>query len=315
MKNKIRNKNSTHVINYLNEHLLVTVDPSETILSASLKEHINHTHVCGGNAMCSSCRVIIEKGLENCVPRNEKEIIVAKKLGFSPELRLACQTTLLGDVTLTKPVLDAIDIEIASLIISESGGNRIGEEKELTILFADIEGYTSFTESVPAYDLVHILNRYYYLFGKIIKKKNGQIIDYYGDGLLAVFGLNSKKKMEFDCVSAGILMMQELESFNDYLHKFLNHRFKIRVGIHTGKVIVGNIGFKGMRKLAVIGDAVNFASRIDDINKELNTSFLVSKNTYEKVAHEFSFGNMYEVEIKGKKGRHQLYELELFGAR
>jgi len=148
------------------------------------------------------------------------------------------------------------------------------------------------------------------MMGKIIRKNNGEIIDYYGDGLLAVFGLKTPDKMEFDGVTTGIQMMEEVESFNEYLQKYLQHRFKIRIGIHTGKVIVGNIGFRGMRKLAVIGDAVNFASRIDHINKELKTSFLVSKSIYDKVAGDFPFGNSYDVEVKGKKGKHQLYELK-----
>ncbi len=313
MKNGANGKDSAHVMNHLNEKRMITVDPGETILSASLKAEIDHTHVGGGNALCSSCRVVIEEGVENVIPRNDKETAVAEKLGFTPELRLACQTTLLGDISISKPELDAVDIAIASLTIAERGENKIGEEKKLTILFADIEEYTSFTESVQAFDLVHVLNRYYYLMGKIIRKNNGRIIDYYGDGLLAVFGFVKPETMEFDCVTTGVEMMEEVESFNEYLHQFLKHRFKIRIGIHTGNVIVGNIGFKGMRKLAVIGDAVNFASRIDNINKELKTNFLVSVDTYKKVANDFSFGNTHSVEVKGKKGKHTLYELPLGG--
>ena len=96
--------------------------------------------------------------------------------------------------------------------------NKIGVEKRLTILFADIEGYTPFTESVQAFDLVYVLNRYYYLMGKIIKKHHGKIIDYYGDGLLAVFGFDKQETMEIDSVSAGIEMMNEMKSFNIYLN-------------------------------------------------------------------------------------------------
>ncbi|MDN5213354.1 adenylate/guanylate cyclase domain-containing protein [Fulvivirgaceae bacterium BMA12] len=313
MTDKISTKESMgtqYVINYLNEERRITVSPEETILEASLKADIRHPHVCGSNARCSSCRVVVERGIENCSERSEEAGRVATKLGFGPELRLACQTTVKGDIAIRKPKMDATDIEIASLTIAESGENKIGEEKQLTIAFVDIEGYTAFTESVQAYDLVHVLNRYYYVMGKVIRKYNGQIIDYYGDGLLAVFGFKDPEQMAHDGVAAGKAMMKEVESFNDYLHGFLKHKFKIRVGIHTGKVIVGNIGFKGMRKLAVIGDAVNFASRIDHANKELNTRFLVSAATYEKVGGDFSFVKEHEVEVKGKKGVHKLYELK-----
>ena len=83
---------SIHHIHYVNEHRSIKVDTVETMLSAFLRERIEHPHVCGGNAMCSSCRVVVEEGIINCASRNEKEVIVAKKLGFGPEVRLACQT-------------------------------------------------------------------------------------------------------------------------------------------------------------------------------------------------------------------------------
>lgn len=299
----------TNTIKCLNEKRLIDVQPNQTILEAALNSDINHPHICGGHALCSSCRVRIAKGIENCMSRNEKEKYVATKLGFTPELRLACQTTIKGDISITKPELDKIDIEIASLTLLERGENKIGDEQNLSIIFADIENYTSFTESVQPYDLVNAINRYYYMMGNVIQKYSGKVIDYYGDGLLAVFGIDRNENMEFDCVTAGIAMMKEVEVFNDYLYKYLKHRFKIRIGIHTGKVIIGNIGFKGSRKLAVIGDAVNFASRIDDINKELNTNFLISHTTYKKVVNEFTIRQEYEVEVEGKTGKHLVYEL------
>lgn len=300
----------TYTIEYINHGQKVEGMAGASILATSIKSKIEHTMVCGGNARCSSCRVFIRRGLEVCSPRNEHEELVAKRLGFPDEVRLACQTIPSGNISIYKPPIDDTEIAIASLTIAERTDHKIGEERTLSVLFADIEGYTTFTEAVEAYDLVFVLNRYYYIMGKIIKKHDGRIIDYYGDGLLAAFGFEDPDKMEHNAIKVGELMFEELKSFNKWLYRYLRHKFKIRIGISTGKVIVGNIGFKTMRKLAVIGNAVNFASRIDSANKDLGTHFLVSKETYEKVKDDFEFGDSHLVEVKGKSGTHELYELK-----
>src|SRR6266508_2853639 len=96
-------------IRYLPDERDVEAGQEETILATSLRCGIMHTHVCGGNARCSTCRVLILEGLENCPPRNEKEQKMADRRNFSPTVRLACQTTVTGDVVLRRLVLDDDD--------------------------------------------------------------------------------------------------------------------------------------------------------------------------------------------------------------
>ena len=83
-------------LTYANEKA-VEVDAATTVLQASLQNGIPHTHVCGGNAKCSTCRILILVGLEHCCPRNEKEQKMADRRNFSLNVRLACQTTIRGD--------------------------------------------------------------------------------------------------------------------------------------------------------------------------------------------------------------------------
>ncbi|MFH1487375.1 MAG: 2Fe-2S iron-sulfur cluster-binding protein [Pseudomonadota bacterium] len=78
------------------DNITIEASPGSTILEATLKADINHVHICGGNARCSTCRVYVMDGLENCLPRNEKEKLVAEKLGFPQDIRLACQTSITG---------------------------------------------------------------------------------------------------------------------------------------------------------------------------------------------------------------------------
>ena len=146
----------------------IYASPDSTILEAMLKAKINHTHVCGGNAQCTTCRVYIMDGLNNCLPRNEKEKRLAEKLGLPRDIRLACQTRISGNITIRRPVVDELDIKIVLKQLGDTAGTKLGHEKNLAILFTDIENYTEFTEALPAYDVVHVLNRYYQTMNEIV---------------------------------------------------------------------------------------------------------------------------------------------------
>ena len=77
----------------------ISASPDSTVMEAMLKAKIDHIHVCGGNARCTTCRIYIIDGLSNCLPRNEKEKLLADKLGFTENIRLACQTRISGTRT------------------------------------------------------------------------------------------------------------------------------------------------------------------------------------------------------------------------
>src|SRR5436305_8583209 len=179
---------------YVIQNRVIEAEPDETILQASLRAAIPHAHACGGHARCSTCRVQIVEGLDRCAPRNEKENELAARLHFSPEIRLACQTTVNGDVKLRRLVLDAEDIKLTAQPSRADATAPIGEEKKLAILFADIRGFTPFAERLLPYDVVHVLNRYYYEVGRAISEHGGRIDNYMGDGLLALFGIDDTKE-------------------------------------------------------------------------------------------------------------------------
>ena len=295
-------------IEILPDHKNIDIQNGQTILEASLAASISHAHVCGGSAKCSSCRVIVLEGIENCSPREEEEEDLAHKLGFTEKVRLACQTKVNGSITVRRPVLDEVDIMMVSSV-DRNGANSIGQEKEATLLFADIEGYTAFTETSLPYDVVHMLNRYYYQMGKVIKAHNGFIMDYFGDGFLAIFGLEESTDHAMEGVNAGLEMQSEIQNLNPYFKNLFGNNFNVRIGINSGNVIVGSIGLTGMRKLAAIGDAVNFAARIESANKDLNTHFLISESTYLRTKDKITIKNEFEISVKGKKGTHKVFEV------
>lgn len=287
----------------------VETDTTTTILQTSLQANIPHTHVCGGNARCSTCRVEILDGLEHCAPRNEKERVLADRLSFGPSIRLACQTTVIDDVTLKPLVLDDEDVELTNQLSAKGASRHVGQEKHVAILFADIRGFTAFSEALPPYDVIHVLNRYFNRVDKVISRNGGYINNYMGDGLMALFGVEDPTGAPFRAVKAGLEMLEAVEGLRPYLQAQYRTNFRIGIGVHYGEVVVGTVGAAGKAALTAIGDAVNFASRIEAANKPAGTAFLISEETYVCVRERVRVGKRIPATIPGKTGEYILYEV------
>lgn len=296
-------------ITYQNEKVIDT-DAATPILQASLQNGIPHTHVCGGNARCSTCRVLILEGLENCRPRNEKEQKMADRRNFSLMVRLACQTTITGDVTLRRLVLDEEDEE---LVVEEVRGGAaprsVGDERPIAILFSDIRNFTAFSEVQLPYDVIHTLNRYFNRVGPIVTRHHGQIDNFVGDGLIALFGLEDSAGATLDAVRAGLDMLQAVEAMQPYFEAQFKTNLHIGIGVHYGEAVLGAVGVGERRRLTAIGDAVNLASRIESANKEAGTRFLISQDAFEQVRGRVQVGRQFDLTIKGKSGKYTLHQV------
>lgn len=300
----------SHIIRLFKENKEIDCSEDRTILEATLAAGVNHAHACGGQGKCSTCRVSVMEGIENCDPRNSEEQEIADKLNFPEQIRLACQTKILGDVSIRRMVSDKVDMDIISEQFSSDSGVAIGSQKKLTIVFTDIVNYTSFAERFPPYDIVHVLGRYYRIMNAVIKEHNGIISDVAGDGILAVFGTDKTDANSVqDAVDAINGMNKKLETFNEYLQENFNVQFRIRAGVHYGNVIVGPFDTGEMKKLAVIGDNVNYASRIESANKEFGTELLLSEDAYREIESRYPKHNSFDATLKGKTGRYTLFEI------
>lgn len=300
-------------LHFLPDEKKIDARPDETILQASLRAGNAHAHACGGNAQCSTCRVWVLNGIDHCRPRNTREAALAERLGFSPQLRLACQTTVSGPVKLRRLVLDDDDLEIANQLGRQQAG-LVGQEKRVAILFSDIRGFTSFAEALPPYDVIYVLNRYFQQVGKAIYRHGGYIDNYMGDGLMAVFGAQDPAdapagSATFNAVRAGLEMLEAQENFKPYLLATYNRSFEIGIGVHFGPAVLGALGYADSQKPSTIGDAVNLASRIEAANKDAGTRFLISEAAHREVQDRVRAGRQVTVDLKGKTGRYTLVEI------
>ena len=287
----------------------IEASEQETILQALLRHGIPHAHVCGGNARCSTCRLLILEGLQYFSPRSPKEQRIAERLHFPPTIRLACQTQISGPVRIRRLIIDDEDVELHNLTSPNNHSAVVGVEKGMFILFADIQGFTAFAETLMPYDVVHVLNRYFNLMDKAIRHQQGYINSYMGDGLMALFETADPAAGAEQSIRAGLAMLLEVAKMQPYLQELYHRSFNIRIGLHYGQVVAGAIGALGDRKQTVIGDAVNMASRIETANKEIGSRFLISETVYELVKNKISVGKIAEVNLPGKSQVHNLFEV------
>lgn len=288
----------------------VDSDDDATILETALRAGLPHMHVCGGRARCSTCRVLVQDGLAHCSPPTEPERVLCERLHFEPQIRLACQTRVTGPVRLRRLVLDELDVALAS----ENNGKAVqcaaGSEQAVAVMFSDIRGFTSMVEALLPYDVIHLLNRYFALTGAVVRSHGGYVDNYIGDGLLAVFNQSSPIQACCQAVSAGLQMLQAVERFSPYVQSVYGRELRIGIGIHFGTVVVGTVGVaQGNQRETVIGDTVNFASRIEEANKDQRTSLLISEKVQEILGERIELGASHQLRIRGKRGTHALYEV------
>lgn len=271
-----------HFVNFKGEKT-VAVGQDETLLEASLNAGIPHYHACGGKGQCTTCRVLVIEGQEHLSAPNSCELALKKVKKLPAVERLACQTLVTGSgVEVQRLIRDDTDRYIFTGENSGDTIGEIGECRKLALFFIDIRSFTPFLETNLPFDVIHIMRRIFGLFKNAILQYNGSIIDTAGDGLYAVFGMNSNIRQAAEmAVLAGLRILADLHIFNNtYLRPYFKHTFEAGIGVHTGRVVVGNVGIGLSQNLTVMGYPVNIAARLQDATKTLNNSFVISAAAY-----------------------------------
>ena len=285
---------------YFDQKPPIPLQADTTVLAQALAHGLDVAHICKGHARCSTCRVVVLDG--SLPPRNEQEQRLADKLGFPEHVRLSCQLKADRPMKLRRVIRDQVDHQL----LAQSNN---ATERLVAILFSDIRSFTSFSERHLSYDIVHILNRYFTCMGDAILANHGQIDKYIGDGLMAIFGLNSDEHPARLAYKAALEMQHKLVDFNHYLFEAYGERFEIgsegpQMSIHYGEAVLGNLGHPQRASYTAIGDAVNIASRIESATKGISP-LLVSEQVYSELG---ALGwQSIEIDLKGKSEALRLY--------
>jgi class 3 adenylate cyclase/CHASE2 domain-containing sensor protein len=184
-----------------------------------------------------------------------------------------------------------------------------GETRTVTILFSDVAGFTSLSETLPPGELVRLMNAYLSAMTEIVQKHKGYVDNFIGDAIIAVFGAPlSDPDHARHAVACAIECRRRLAELNRDTAAFAGRRLEARIGLNTGEVLVGNIGSKDRLKYTVMGDAVNLASRLEGANKVYRTAILVSEDTVAAAGPGFEFREIDRVRVKGRAKAVAIYE-------
>ena len=295
-------------ITYHEDDVVVQVDDQTSILHASIANRIPHFRECGGQGRCTTCRVQILDGIDHVTPRTPREERVAQERDWDMFTRLACQTRVTGSVRVRRLVRSP---ETVSFIQTETLRNTPVQEIPVGILVADIRSFTPFVDSHLPYDVYHILNRFFGELGEPILLNGGLIYQYVGDEIVGLFGVQGVEPEQacLGALRAGLGMIHALDRLNDRIEADFGVRLEIRVGAHYGPLIIGYLGHPAQREFSVVGDAMNVASRIENMNEILGTTFLASRDLLDHVPRALRTGFEGNVALKGKSGRHALAEI------
>lgn len=185
-----------------------------------------------------------------------------------------------------------------------------GREMDATVFFSDIRNFTGLSEKMSPKELVSNLNEYFTIASEIILEHDAMLDKYIGDAIMAIFGapLQSDKHAVNACLAA--IQAQDIlgkhYSVNDHGNRTA---FETRIGLNSGKMVIGNIGSLKRLDYTAIGDSVNLASRLEGVNKEFGTQIIISESTYELARDEVEARELDFLRVKGKQLPIRIYEL------
>ncbi len=190
----------------------------------------------------------------------------------------------------------------------KSGGvDMVTDEREVTVLFADLEGFTALAEELPAADVIRMLNRVFERMTEVIFSLEGTLDKFRGDGLMAFFGAPLTMDNHAErAVEAALQMQAALQELNPQNPE--GRVLRMRIGINSGSVVVGDIGSPQRKDYTAIGDVVNTASRLEsDVARA--GEVIIGESTWTRVEPDFDCEPLGEVQLKGKEKRVQPFRV------
>ena len=185
-----------------------------------------------------------------------------------------------------------------------------GEEREATVMFSDVAGFTTISESLSAEDLVQLLNAYLTPMTEIIMATGGSVDKYQGDGIMAEWGVPfaDSDHARQACLAA-LDQQARLAAIREDLHRRFGHYLRVRMGLNSGVVSAGNMGSSGHFSYTVMGDAVNLAARLEPANKDYGTSIIIADSTFQLARDDVEARLLDKIIVKGKTMPIQIHEL------
>lgn len=185
--------------------------------------------------------------------------------------------------------------------LSGAGGEPQAFRRQVTILFADLRGFTALCDRLSPEAVVPVLNGYFERMSAAIAEHHGHVTELVGDGILALFGaLEANPWQAQDAVKAALRMRASLQRYNIELNAAGKPTLRMGIGIHSGDVVAGVMGNQRLSKFSVVGDAINVASRVEGLTRIHDVDILITDTVKAALAEGFALREMAATPIKGK---------------
>ena len=184
--------------------------------------------------------------------------------------------------------------------ILEKRSLDIAETREVTILFADLRGFTAMSEQMDAPALVRLLNKYFQRMDRAVDEHSGFISKFIGDGLLVLFGaLHHNPWQSTDAVKAALKMQQQVRTLNETIDAPDLPDLSLSIGIHRGPVVAGIVGSFEVKEFTVVGRHVNLAARVEELTRRHGTDILITDAVKDDLDPSISLTEQPPEPVKG----------------
>ncbi|MCP3986930.1 MAG: adenylate/guanylate cyclase domain-containing protein [bacterium] len=238
-----------------------------------------------------------------------------RSLREAKRLREHVKTTACDLETLQTSFARFVPSEVIEQVIS-SGTSTSGERKEVTVLFADLVGFTALSENLEPARLVQILNGYFERMSRAVSDNRGHVSTFLGDGILALFGaLQPNPWQANNAARAALAMRREIEEYNLELAGQGLPALAIGVGLHRGSGVAGLVGSRDLLQFAFVGRVVNTAARLQDFTRGCDTDILITEAVRRDLDPRFVLRPMAPASLRGIENPVATFSLEGFEER
>ncbi len=277
----------------------IRVPKGLTVLEASYRHHVPHANVCGGKGRCSTCRIRIVGDRSGLPEPSAREAFVLERVGASgdPAVRLACQLRPSRDITIV-PLLPP---QVGTSFVHSKTRIHPGEERYIVSMFVDMRGSTQMAADQLPFDTVFIVNRFLGAISQAVIRSGGKVNQYLGDGLLALFGVDTDPQSACrQALKAAAMVAKNVEHLNQQLAETERNVIRFGIGINGGEVIIGDVGHGENIAFTALGDAVNVAARLQDMSKELESEVVISDEVYQTAGLPCEELQRKEITVRGR---------------
>jgi adenylate cyclase len=249
-----------------------------TVLDASRLHGIRHAAICGGRGRCSTCRIRI-LGADAALPLPAAhEHALLERIGADPaHIRLACQLRPGTNLTLVPLIPPAL----AGEFVAGRQARTPGEERFVAAMFIDLRGSTALAQHRTPFDSVFLLGRFVTAVTQAVVESGGRPVQFLGDGVLALFGLETEPDSACRQALAAIeALTLRLDGLRPLFRQEAQIELRYGIGLHCGRAIVGDIGFGRHVAFTALGDTINTAHRLQELARDLDAEAVVSAQIY-----------------------------------